>query len=400
MPRIKLTDRALKALHTEKASEEFVDQDFKHGEFGVRISSSGRKSFFLRYRVSGKRRRLPLGTYPSLSLSEARTKALEAVIGVHDGKDPAKSREQKIKANSVAELYEAFMKQKESSFARTTYRNYWSMWRKDCEAILGDIRVSEVRRRHIVELLDDIESRTSGPHMVNRTRTMLMSLFNWAVAKDRCENNPVLGVPKAQKRERPVERFLSRDEIRVYWESAEQQETTERVYWRLLLLLALRPGEVKKLRWDWIDGNVLTIPASAVKNQRRHQLHLASLCQTELESLKRVSGYTAYLFPGVRDDDHRHDFTKAHKRMLKGMECPPWTPRDIRRTCETQMRTFIRDGEGISRVLNHDVSVIRKHYDRNDYFERKKEVLERWSSWLDKLFTEGSQKVVNLDRYR
>ena len=156
---------------------------------------------------------------------------------------------------------------------------------------------------------------------------------------------------------------------------------------------------MKKLRWDWIDGNVLTIPASAVKNRRRHQLHLGTLCQIELESLKRVSDYTDFLFPGLRENDHRRDFTNAHKRMLKAMECPPWTPRDIRRTCETQMRTFLRDSEGISRVLNHDVSVIRKHYDQNDYFERKKEVLIRWNNWLLEVATTSSNKVVRLRDY-
>jgi len=73
-----------------------------------------------------------------------------------------------------------------------------------------------------------------------------------------------------------------------------------------------------------------------------------------------------------------------------------WTPRDLRRTCETHMRTFIRDGEGISRVLNHDVSAIRKHYDKGDYFDRKREVLIKWSQWLKTLVEEKEAKVVNL----
>jgi hypothetical protein len=64
------------------------------------------------------------------------------------------------------------------------------------------------------------------------------------------------------------------------------------------------------------------------------------------------------------------------------------------------MRTFIRDGEGISRVHNHDVSAIRKHYDRNDYFDRKKEVLEKWSNWITSLLDEDDEKVVNLEHYR
>lgn len=215
-----------------------------------------------------------------------------------------------------------------------------------------------------------------------------------------CKYNPVIGVPKAQQRERPAERFLSRNEIRRYWECSEEREVMERVFWRLLLLLALRPGEVMKLRWAWIDREVLTIPGSEVKNGRSHSLYLSDSVREELKSLEEETGYGVFLFPSPRGDSQRLDFTNSQKEMEAAMDCPYWTARDIRRTCETQMRTFIRDGEGISRVLNHDVSAIRKHYDRNDYFDRKKEVLEKWSNWISALLEEAEEKVVNLDHYR
>lgn len=403
MPRIKLTDRVLRYLKTEKKSEEFVDQDFRHAEFGVRVGSSGRKSFFVRYRMDGRkgrRNRLPLGAYPSTSLATAREKAISVIADAHSGKDPARIRRTKKKENSVSVLFEAFMKQKESTYVRTTYRNYFAMWNKDCEKQVGEMKPSDVERRDIVELLDKIEERTNAPHMVNRTRTMLMSMFNWAVAKGLCKYNPVLGVPRAQKKEFPGERFLSRAEIKTYWLKSEDLEASDKVYWRLLLLLALRPGEVLKLRWDWIDREVLTIPASHVKNRREHKLYLSDLARAEVESLKETSSCEDFLFPGLTYGSHRKTIRESHAKMTVAMEVPYWTARDIRRTCETQMRTFIRDSEGISRVLNHDVSQIRKHYDRGDYFERKKDVLIQWTQWLKEVVGESDQKVVSLADYR
>lgn len=400
MPEIRLNDRTLRNLKTEKKQEDFKDGTFTVGEFGVRVSANGAKRFFVRYRVNGKRRRMMLGAFPGLTLAEARKRAHKLCVETQDGKDPAKVKAERRKADTVGALYEAFMAQKESSFAQTTFRNYWAMWRKDCDSYLGDMKAVEVERRHVVQVLDEIEARTTGPHMVNRTRTMLMTLFNWAVGKDLCKYNPVIGVPKAQQRERPAERFLSRDEIRRYWECSEKRGTMERVFWRLLLLLALRPGEVMKLRWSWIDRDVLTIPGSEVKNGRTHSLYLSGLAREELASLKQETGYGLFLFPSPIGDSHRLDFTNSQKEMELAMECPYWTARDIRRTCETQMRTFVRDGEGISRVLNHDVSAIRKHYDRNDYFERKKEVLEKWSNWITSLLEDDDEKVVNLEHYR
>ena len=207
MPEIRLTDRSLRNLKTEKEREDFKDSTFTSGEFGVRVHANGAKRFFVRYRVNGKRRRMMLGAYPGLSLADARKRANKLTVDVGDGKDPAKVKIERRKADTVGALYEAFMAQKEASFAASTYRNYWAMWRKDCDSFLGDMKAIDVERRHIVQVLDTIEARTTGPHMVNRTRTMLMTLFNWAVAKDFCKYNPVIGVPKAQQRERPAERF-------------------------------------------------------------------------------------------------------------------------------------------------------------------------------------------------
>jgi len=400
MPEIKLNDRTLRNLKTRKSQEDFKDATFTVGEFGVRVSSNGAKRFFVRYRVNDKRRRMMLGAYPGLSLADARKRAHKLCVDASDGKDPAKSKFERRQAGTVGALYELFMAQKRASFAVSTYRNYWAMWRKDCNARLGDLKAVDVERRHIVELLDAIELRTVGPHMVNRTRTMLMTMFNWAVAKDFCKYNPVIGAPKAQQRERPAERFLSRDEIRCYWESSEKQGAMERVYWRLLLLLALRPGEVMKLQWAWIDRDVLTIPGSEVKNGRTHSLFLSGLVLDELALLKQETGFGLFVFPSLRGELHRLDFTNSQKDLVTAMQCPFWTARDIRRTCETQMRTFIRDGEGISRVLNHDVSAIRKHYDRNDYFDRKKEVLLKWTAWLEKTIRDDENKVIDLAAHR
>ncbi len=399
MPRIKLTDRTLKALSTQKETEEYVDDDFRQGEFGVRISNLGRKSFFLRYRVNGKRRRLPLGTYPSISLADARAKALENVAGVHEGKDPAKVRKEARKAGTVEDLFDTFMEQKERTLVHSTMLNYRSMWNRDCKPTLADMKAADVQKAHIIELLDRIEARCRGPHMVNRTRSMLMSLFNWALAKDRCKHNPVFGVPRAQKRELPGERFLSRSEIRIYWECSGEMNPTDCAFWRLLILLALRPGEVMKLRWDWIDDYVLTLPGSAVKNKREHRLYLTDVAREEIGRLKTYSGSSEFVFPGIGKDKARMDFTDSHAILLKNMGVAHWTPRDIRRTCETQMRTFIRDSEGISRVLNHDMTTIRKHYDKGDYFDRKREVLILWSKWLMETVTSEQNKVVNLRDY-
>ena len=399
MPKKNLAnERVIKSLATKLEREDFYDTSWSaKGGFGVRVSSRGKKSFFVFYTQEGKRRRFTLEPcFPVLGLADARDKALALIGKVVEGEDPSAEKARLRGAQRVSELFDDFMIQKGSTYARSTYTNYYAMYRKDCEQVIGDMRCESVQKGHIIKILDNIEARTVGPHQVNRTRTMLLSLFNWATSKDRCDNNPVLAVPKAQAKEMPGERFLDTKEIKLYWQCAEEMSTVDRVYFRLLMLLALRPGEAKKLQWSWIDGAVLTIPASEVKNRREHKLYLSKAARAEIELLSKDS---PFLFPGLTGKGARRFFERSHKELMQAMGVPYWTPRDIRRTCETQMRTFIRDSEGISRVLNHDVSAIRRHYDHGDYFRRKKEVLMSWSQWIDELIN-GRQTVVNLDAYR
>ncbi len=61
--------------------------------FGVRIHHSGRKAYFIRYTVEGKRRRMNLGTYPALSLADARDKAKEVIGRIAAGADPQAKRQ-------------------------------------------------------------------------------------------------------------------------------------------------------------------------------------------------------------------------------------------------------------------------------------------------------------------
>ncbi len=108
MPTAKLTDRLLKTLKTEKTLEEHWDQSFP-GSFGVRVMKSGRKTFVLMYRTGGRRRRMKLGTYPVLSLAEARRDAFGVLGSVERGEDPAEKRKHDRNAGTFEELAQLYL---------------------------------------------------------------------------------------------------------------------------------------------------------------------------------------------------------------------------------------------------------------------------------------------------
>lgn len=68
----------------------------------------------------------------------------------------------------------------------------------------------------------------------------------------------------------------------------------------LSLCSMLRPCEVAKLRWDWIDEDVLVIPPEEMKKRRAHRVPLTSQIQMLLHEAKQISKHprSGFMFPG------------------------------------------------------------------------------------------------------
>ena len=110
MPRVKLNnDRAIKALATKLPQEDFYDTTWSNtGGFGVRVSRTGRKVFFICYTPKGKKKRKRFTMekeYPGLSLAAAKEEALQLIVGVRSGEDPSEEKQQHKLAETVSELF-------------------------------------------------------------------------------------------------------------------------------------------------------------------------------------------------------------------------------------------------------------------------------------------------------
>jgi len=91
MAHLELTDEIIPSLSPRQQLEEFYDRNFAAGgSFGLRVGAGGKRSYFLIYSLHGHRRRMTLGAYPTLSLSEARSKAQGLLRMVAQGRDPAR----------------------------------------------------------------------------------------------------------------------------------------------------------------------------------------------------------------------------------------------------------------------------------------------------------------------
>ena len=123
MASMKMTARSVEAIRLP-ASGQIDYWDADHPGFGLRVSSGGRKAWVAMYRHGNVKRRLTIGTYPALSLAEAREKAAVAHHAVqYSGTDPAVAKKAERTAETFAELAHDYIERHAKRQKRS--------WRKD-----------------------------------------------------------------------------------------------------------------------------------------------------------------------------------------------------------------------------------------------------------------------------
>ena len=180
MPIRKLTDAAIRSIKPKPTQTDYWTPDLPG--FGLRVSPAGRKVFVLRYRVNGTRqRRMTLGAYPALSLTQARTRARRVLGEVANAGDPAQAKQDSRHGVTFGDLgaqyLEKWAKVRKKSWRedRRILENELSAW--------GTRQASEIRRRDVRDLVEAIAER-GAPIMANRVLATVRKVFNWGIGRD------------------------------------------------------------------------------------------------------------------------------------------------------------------------------------------------------------------------
>jgi integrase len=272
--------------------------DTKPPGIGLRVTPRGRKTWFIMYRSGGRLRRLALGTYPALSLADARQQAMTARHTVAQGEDPALHKQTlrhaptvEIIAQQYLDLYAKVHKKSWRADARLLAKEVLPQW--------GRRKASEISRRDVLALLDWLVER-GAPIQANRVLALVRKLFNWAISRDVLAYNPCFQV-KAPGKETQRDRVLEEDEIRAVWDACEALHPLFSAYFKLRLLTAQRAGEVRTMRWEDVDlaTGWWTIPARITKNGLAHRVPLSGPAHDILQALHTTAA-SPWIFPSPR----------------------------------------------------------------------------------------------------
>jgi integrase len=403
------TDRYIRNLKPESETK-IKDIREKNG-FGIRLRN-GKKIFFYRYDspVTGKRRFLPLGEYPELSLENARIEFGNAYKTVKAGGDPLETLRQEQEdvkaAPTIKELGEDYIK-RHAEVNKKSWKEDQRILEKEIYPSWGRLKAQDITKGNVIVLLDKVVDRGS-PQTANNIFKIIRKMFNWAVKKDRMKISPCIGIdmpaPLNQK-----ERALNAVEIKTIWGALETGKTMSGDVMRaikLILVTAQRPGEVSGMHTREIDDGWWTIPSERAKNAKAHRVPLSSLAVEIIEQsmaenkkardIPEEQVYSGFIFPCPHrakiQPIERHALSKALKRNesedgLTVLGVATFTPHDLRRTAATFMAESGEMDEVIDAILSHTKQGIIRVYNQFKYDPQKKAALEAWALKLNGIVT-------------
>jgi integrase len=369
--RVQLTDRF---CDRAKPSDGQIQTDYfdaKVPGLGLRVGARG-KTWTLLYLQGGKRKRLTFGPYPSISLAEARRKALEAKSAISEGHAPTNAKGGTLRA--ICEEYQ----RREGHKLRTAHDRQ-GILERHVYPILGDRPIGEIRRSEIVRLLDGIED-ASGPRMADITLAIVRKVMNWHASRSDDFASPIvkgMRPPRGKGRER----ILSDDEIRAIW-SAPQGHPSEIVFARLMkfiLLTATRRNEAAHARWSEIKGADWLIPGDRYKTGVDHLIPLSGAA---LALIEPAQGDFIFTVSGALPIS---SFSSSKETFDKACGVSNWHIHDLRRSARSLMSRAGVNADIAERCLGHVLPGVRGVYDRHEYREEKRLAFEALASLVTRI---------------
>jgi integrase len=442
MPTRTLTDALLRSLKCEPGKRCVEVRDEGRSGLEIRVWESGAKTWRLHYtrRSDGRRRVVKLGTYPALTLKDARLQAKRLQVGIEDEgtrADPAAARQERKIAETFTELAEEWIERHANpNKSRRALQDDRSMLDRHILPHIGSMKAGEISKRDVIGLLDaavaapdarrksargDQGTRRKLTHRPNRVFELVRAIFRWGVGRDIVKMDPTLGLSAPIKREKARERELSPDEIRLLWrvlEAAPRGRETLRavkgqvplrrataIAMQLALVTGQRIGEVSGIAASELDLNELApvwkLPDTRTKNREPHRVPLSPLALHLVEEAQKLAVDSPWLFPSPSGDGpiDPHAATKALDRARPAIGISDFRVHDLRRTAATRMEEMGVQPHVISHILNHvsvsKASITKKVYSRYTYDQEKREALNAWATRLERIVA-GDVKAISL----
>ena len=366
------------------------------GGLYVVVAPSGWKGFAVRYRFSGRTRRLVLQT--GVTLAQARRLAADAMFAVAQGRDPAVAKQQAkdkaatAAADTVRVIGDEYLK-REGSKLRTVGR-YADILRRLVYPHLGDRQITSIRRSEINRLLDRIEDH-NGPVQAHHSLGVIRRVFSWHAARSDDFNSPIVrGMGRIKPSERARARILSDAELQQVWAAAGATPGPFGPLVKFLLLTAARRCEASGLRWSEITGDGWLLPEERNKTKVELLRPLSSAARRLLDDLQRFEGCDfVFTWDGRRPIT---GFSKPKRELDALCGVRGWCLHDLRRSSRSLLSRAGVNVDTAERCLGHVIPGVRGTYDRHQYQAEMLHAFEALAARINQVVNSPGGNVVPL----
>jgi integrase len=377
-----------------------------HGLY-LQVSVYGTKAWLFRFMRNGVARKMGLGALHTVSLAEARKRAAEARLAVHDGADPIDaraagrqaSRLETAKAITFKECAEAYIAANEAGWKNGKHRDQWVATfnptyrgKRTFPAVteaINDLPVGSIDTGLVLKVIEPIWA--TKPETASRVRGRIESILNWATTRNyRNGENPARWrghLDNVLPHRAKIQKVKHHDALRyaempTFMADLRRKEGVSARALEFTVLTAARTGEAIYAEWPEFDlkAKLWTIPAARMKAGKAHRVPLSDRAIAVLEALPRDG---EFVFPGSKAGKPLSNM--AMLELLRGMRGQGATVHGFRSTFrDWAAERTAHPNHVIEMSLAHAIGdKVEAAYRRGDLFEKRRRLVDDWAAYCE-----------------
>ncbi|MGC4028937.1 MAG: integrase arm-type DNA-binding domain-containing protein [Steroidobacteraceae bacterium] len=360
------------------------------------VQPAGSRLWRLRFSLHGKEGMVSLGSYPEVSLKQARDKRDEARKLIAHGVNPATHRKatRAARADTFGAIAEEWLQLQKAKLAATTYDKARWMLVDLLGPYLGRQPIKALTPADVLEALRRIEAR-GRIETAHRAKQRAGQVFRYAIVTRRVERDPTADLRGALQPVVSKNRAAITDPARIgellrALDGYRGQPGTE-VALKLAPHLFVRPGELRLAKWEEFtlvgDEPLWRIPGERMKMGEEHLVPLSSQAVALLNDLLPITGPKGYLFPSLRTGARpisENTINAALRRL--GYSKEDMTAHGFRAMASTSLNEQGYAPDVIELQLAHaERNKVRAAYNRAQRLAERRKMMQDWSNYLDGL---------------
>lgn len=375
-----LTDIKIRSFKPEEKAYRKSDSEGLY----IQVEPTGSKLWRMAYRYGGKQKTLAIGTYPLLSLRDARSARDDARRQLLDGLDPAAVKRAGKAAARAPKRKPTFREMGDQWLALKNWSpRYGEQMRRRIDinlyAYMGDDQIDQIPPSKVLSTIRTIEDR-GALVMARELLGTVRNIFQYAMVEEHLNRDPTIGMTKALRDPNPVKHHASfkAKELPEFFRRLRNFEGEEITRLGILFTLhtMVRTQETRFMEPNEVDGDMWRIPPERMKMRREHWVPLTDRAQEILAAARRINP-RGRIFPFSENTMLYALYTMGYhgKATVHGM----------RGTASTILNeSGLWNKDWIEKQLAHDEEDdSRDAYNAAEYLTHRKKMMRWWSDYLD-----------------